>query len=106
MPTRITFDPCSPVHPHASGKNPKVLSKDNCKSSISWVKNLHPGGGSAAMKAYQVYSIDENGAVTDDRLIEAESDIEALFAARALQRPRDTEVWYRDRRVGKIPAHH
>lgn len=57
------------------------------------------------MTAYQVYSIDENGAVIEDRVIEADSDVEALFAARAMQRRRDTEVWCRDRRIGKIPAH-
>ena len=57
------------------------------------------------MRSYQIYSIDEKGAVTDDRVIEAESDIEALCAARAMRRPLHTEIWCRDRRIGRIPAH-
>lgn len=57
------------------------------------------------MRSYQIYSIDESGAVKDDRVIEAESDIEALCAARAMRRPLNTEIWCHDRRIGRIPAH-
>jgi hypothetical protein len=57
------------------------------------------------MRTYQVYSINGTGGITGNRDIEAENDDEALFAVRAMQRPYSTEVWYRDRRIGKIPAH-
>jgi hypothetical protein len=43
---------------------------------------------------------DESGGV-----IEAVSDEEAVWAVKSMQRPLNTEVWYRDRRVGRIPAH-
>jgi hypothetical protein len=56
------------------------------------------------MKKYQVYSIDEGGAITGNREIEAASDDEAIFAVRAMQRPLYTEVWYGDRRVARVPA--
>lgn len=55
------------------------------------------------MKEYQVYSIDENGVISGNRVIEAKSDEEAVFAVRSMQRLHSTEVWYRDRRVGRVP---
>jgi hypothetical protein len=55
------------------------------------------------MKEYQIYSIDENGVISGNRVIEAQSDEEAVFAVRSMQRPQNTEVWYRDRRVGRVP---
>lgn len=57
------------------------------------------------MREYQVYSIDERGIIVGNRVIEAPSDEEAVFAVRSMQRPHPTEVWYRDRRVGKVPGY-
>ena len=57
------------------------------------------------MKEYRVYSIDECGRITGDRMIGALSDDEAIFAVRSMQRPLITEVWYRDRRIGRVAAH-
>jgi len=57
------------------------------------------------MREYQIYSIDSAGVIVGNRLIEAESDDEAVYAVRSMQRPNVTEVWYRDRRVGRVPAH-
>jgi hypothetical protein len=57
------------------------------------------------MRAYQVYSIDENGSILGSRMIEAQSDEQAVFAARAMQRPYNTEVWHRDRRVARLAPH-
>ena len=57
------------------------------------------------MKSYRVYSIDERGSICGDRTIEALSDEEAVFAARAMQRPLETQVWLRDRRIGRVPPH-
>lgn len=56
------------------------------------------------MREYQIYSIDEGGRITGNRTIEAVSDEEAVFAVKSMQRPLNTEVWYRDRRVGRIPG--
>ena len=57
------------------------------------------------MREYEIYSIDECGRITGNRTIEAVSDEEAVWAVKSMQRPLNTEVWYRDRRVGRIPAH-
>ena len=58
-----------------------------------------------SMKSYRIYSIDDRGSICGDRTIDAPNDEEAVFAARSMQRPLATEVWLRDRRIGKIPAH-
>jgi hypothetical protein len=58
-----------------------------------------------SMKSYRIYSIDDRGSICGDRTIDAANDEEAVFAARSMQRPLDTEVWLSDRRIGKIPAH-
>ena len=55
------------------------------------------------MRTYQVYSIDLQGRIVGDREMEAENDEEAVFAARSLQRALVTEVWSRDRRIGRVP---
>ena len=57
------------------------------------------------MKEYRVYSIDGCGRITGDRTIEAADDDEAVFAARSMKRPLMTEVWFRDRRVGRVAAY-
>jgi hypothetical protein len=57
------------------------------------------------VKEYWVYSIDEGGRITGERIIAATDDDEALFAVRSMQRPLVTELWYRDRRVGRVAAH-
>jgi hypothetical protein len=54
------------------------------------------------MKQYQVYSVDEDGRISGNRTIEAEDDKEAVFAVRSMQRPLNTEIWDRDRRVARI----
>ena len=55
------------------------------------------------MKQYQVYSIDEDGRIVSERKIEADSDDNAVYEARAMQRPLNTEVWNADRRIARIP---
>ena len=57
------------------------------------------------MKEYRVYSIDGSGRITGDRTLEALNDDEAVFAVRSMQRPLITEIWFRDRRVGRVAAH-
>jgi hypothetical protein len=56
------------------------------------------------MKKYQIYSVDPNGAISGDRMIEAKNDDEAIFAVRSMQRALDTEVWEADRRVARVVA--
>ena len=55
------------------------------------------------MKTYRIYSLDSRGRIVGDRDLDAATDEEAVFAARSLQRTLATEVWSRDRRVGRIP---
>lgn len=57
------------------------------------------------MPSYSVYSIDENGSISGQRSLDAESDAEATFAVRAMKRPLETQIWYRDRRIATIPGH-
>ena len=57
------------------------------------------------MKTYRIYSLDSRGRIVGDREIDAENDEEAVFAARSLQRTLVTEVWSRDRRVGRVPPY-
>ena len=57
------------------------------------------------MREYEVYSIDGGGRITGNRTIEAADDAEALFAVRSMQRPLQTEVWFRDRRIGRVPPY-
>lgn len=57
------------------------------------------------MKTYHVYSVDEHGSISGNRTIEAANDDEAVFAVRSMQRPIETEIWDRDRRVARVPAH-
>jgi hypothetical protein len=57
------------------------------------------------MKEYQVYSIDQNGVIIGNRVIEAENDDDAVISVRSMHRPHNTEVWCRDRRVGRIPGY-
>ena len=53
---------------------------------------------------YQVYSIDPEGRITGNRVIEAANDDEAVFAVRSMKRQLDTEVWRRDRRLARVPG--
>jgi len=55
------------------------------------------------VREYRVYSIDDCGRICGERTITAASDQDALFDARSMQRPLITEVWYGDRRIGRIP---
>jgi hypothetical protein len=56
------------------------------------------------VRQYQVYSIEPDGRISGNRVIEAASDDEAVFAVRSMQRQLTTEVWHGDRRVGRIPG--
>jgi hypothetical protein len=56
------------------------------------------------VKEYQVYSIDPNGRICGDRMIEAASDEEAIFAVRSMQRQLNTEIWHKDRRICRVPG--
>lgn len=54
---------------------------------------------------YNVYSIDDHGAISGERTIDAVSDDEAIFAVRSMQRPLETQIWVGDRRIAIIPPH-
>jgi len=55
------------------------------------------------MARYNVYSIDEHGSISGERVIEAVSDDEAIFDVRSMQRPLETQIWKGDRRIATIP---
>lgn len=55
------------------------------------------------MKSYQVYSVDSQGSICGDRMLQAENDDEVIFAVRSMGRQLETQIWDRDRRVARIP---
>ena len=54
------------------------------------------------MPTYRAYLIDENNRVSSCKPVDAESDAEALLAARQFVEGRDVEVWYLDRKIGRL----
>jgi len=54
------------------------------------------------MAKYIVYCLNEAGHFRRAEWVDADSDEEALAAARALDLPHGCEVWERDRRVGRV----
>lgn len=57
------------------------------------------------MKSYEIYSVDDQGRISGKRTIEARNDEDAVFDVRSMQRPLETQIWHRDRRVARVPAH-
>ena len=57
------------------------------------------------MAQYRIYSVNDDGGIFGDRLIEAVSDEDAVFAVRSMQRPFPCEIWQRDRRIAKVPPY-
>lgn len=55
------------------------------------------------MARYNVYSIDHDGSISGERLIDAVSDDEAIFAVRSMRRPIETQIWVGDRRIATVP---
>jgi hypothetical protein len=54
------------------------------------------------MPMYRAYFIDEDDRVESFKPVEADSDDEALVAARQLVDGHDVEVWLLDRMVGRL----
>jgi hypothetical protein len=55
------------------------------------------------MPTYRAYLINQDDRVASYRAIEADSDDEALRAARQFADGGDVEVWLLDRRIGRVP---
>ena len=54
------------------------------------------------MQTYRAYLINGNDRVSSYRAIDAETDTEALKAARQFVDGYDVEVWYLDRKIGRL----
>jgi hypothetical protein len=54
------------------------------------------------MPTYRAYLINGDNRVSSYRAIDAETDAEALKAARQFVDGCDVEVWYLDRKVGRL----
>ena len=54
------------------------------------------------MPTYRAYLIDDNDRVASYRPVDADSDAEALQAARQFVNGCDVEVWLFDRRIGRL----
>jgi hypothetical protein len=54
------------------------------------------------MPTYRAYLINEDNRVASYKPIDAETDADALQAARQLVNGCDVEVWYLDRRIGRL----
>ena len=55
------------------------------------------------MTTYRAYLIDDDNRVASYRPLDADTDAEALQAARQLADGHDVEVWLLDRMVGRLP---
>ena len=54
------------------------------------------------MPTYRAYLINGNNRVSSFRPIDADTDAEALKAARQFADGCDVEVWYLDRKIGRL----
>ena len=54
------------------------------------------------MPTYRAYLINEDNRVASYKQIDADTDGEALTAARQLADGSDVEVWYLDRKIGRL----
>jgi hypothetical protein len=54
------------------------------------------------MPTYRAYLINGNNRVSSFRAIDAETDTEALNAARQFVDGCDVEVWFLDRKIGRL----
>jgi hypothetical protein len=54
------------------------------------------------MPTYRAYLINEDNRVASYKPIEADTDADALQVARQLVNGCDVEVWYLDRRIGRL----
>ena len=54
------------------------------------------------MPTYRAYLIDGNNRVSSYRPIDADTDAEALQAARQFVAGCDVEVWHLDRKIGRL----
>jgi hypothetical protein len=59
-------------------------------------------GRENTMPTYRAYLIDGNNRVASYKPVEADSDAEALQAARQYADGCDVEVWDRDRKIGRL----
>jgi len=55
------------------------------------------------MPTYRAYLIDGDNRVASYRPVDADTDAEALQAARQLAYGHDVEVWLLDRMIGRLP---
>ena len=81
-----------------------ALTNANC-TAFAPSLTLRRSGGELSMREYRVYSVDEAGRISGERTIDAANDDEAVFAVRSMQRALNTEIWYRDRRIARVPSH-
>jgi hypothetical protein len=56
------------------------------------------------MPTYRAYLIDVNDRIVAFKPLEADTNKEALLAARLFADGCDVEVWYLDRRIGRLNA--
>jgi hypothetical protein len=63
---------------------------------------LSPPEEEHTMPTYRVYLIDGNDRVASYRPLEAETDAEAISAARQFVDGCDVEVWHLDRKIGRL----
>ena len=54
------------------------------------------------MPTYRAYLIDEDDHVASYKPVEADSDSEAMVAARRFVEGFDVEVWHLDRKIGRL----
>jgi hypothetical protein len=70
-------------------------------SRVSFARALYRGR-ERTMPTYRAYLINADNRVASFRPIDADTDAEALKAARQFVDGCDVEVWYLDRKIGRL----
>ena len=61
-----------------------------------------PGKGERIMPTYRAYLVNGDDRVTSYKAVEADTDADAMKAARQFVDGCDVEVWYLDRKIGRL----
>ena len=56
------------------------------------------------MASYRLYCLDRQGKIMAAEWVEAEDDVAAVAASRALAKPTDGELWLHNRMIDRIQA--
>ena len=86
----------------ASDRTGSIRFLHGCLPPVPFPFRVVSGKGEDAMPTYRAYLIDGDDRVTSYKPVDAETDAEALRAARRFVDGCDVEVWHLDRKIGVL----